>query len=189
MSIGSVSRTDGLGQISRQDPAFDMSEQRWFVYRTRPFRELTAADQLRQQGLRPFVPLIQKTVRHARKIRSVQAPLFPGYSFVYLNLREEPWRAINGTYGVVRLLMANEMPIPVPRGVVEKIQSLVDERGLVRLDGGLAVGQTVEVINGPFARLIGELVRLDAKGRVQVLLDLMGGKMPVAMERMNLRAA
>ena len=29
----------------------------------------------------------------------------------------------------------------------------------------------------------------DAKGRVQVLLDLMGGKMPVVMDRMDLRVA
>lgn len=189
MSIGRESRLNGMNQIGNQTPAFDMAEPRWFVYRTRPYRELSAADQLRQQGLNPFVPLIQKTVRHARKIRSVQAPLFPSYSFVHLILRDEPWRSINGTYGVVRLLMANEMPIPVPRGVVEEIQSLVDERGLVRLDGGLAVGQTVEVINGPFARLMGQLVRLDAKGRVQILIDLMGGKMPVVMERTDLRVA
>lgn len=162
---------------------------RWYVYRTRPHRELSAADQLRQQGFQPFVPQIQKTVRHARKLRSIRAPLFPSYSFVYLNLPDDPWRSINGTYGIVRLLMANELPIPVPVGVVEEIRKHLDERGLVRLDDGLSVGQQVEVVNGPFARLIGELVRLDAKGRVQVLLDLLGGKMPVLMDRMDLRVA
>lgn len=167
----------------------DLATPRWYVYRTRPHKELSAADQLRQQGFRPFVPQIQKTVRHARKMRSVRAPLFPSYSFVYLTLRDEPWRLINGTYGVVRLIMANEMPIPVPVGVVEEIRARLDERGLVRLDGGLSVGQQVEVVNGPFARLMGELVRLDAKGRVQVLLDLLGGKMPVVMDRMDLRVA
>jgi transcription elongation factor/antiterminator RfaH len=163
--------------------------ERWYVYRTQPHREISAADQLKQQGFRPFVPMIQKTVRHARKLRSVRAPLFPSYSFVKLNLRDEPWRSINGTYGVVRLIMANELPIPVPCGVIEQIYSQVDEKGLVRLDGGLSVGQHVEVVNGPFARLMGELVRLDAKGRVQVLLDLMGGKMPVVMDRTDLRVA
>ena len=166
-----------------------LSVDRWFVFRTRPHRELSSAEQLRQQGFRPFVPQIQKTVRHARKLRVIRAPLFPTYSFVNLNLQNDPWRSINGTYGVVRLIMANEMPIPVPRGVVEQIQKAIDERGLVRLDGGLQIGQQVEIINGPFARLMGELVRLDAKGRVQVLLDLMGGKLPVVMERMDLRVA
>lgn len=163
--------------------------ERWYVFRTRPHRELSSAEQLRQQGFRPFVPQIQKTVRHARKLRVIRAPLFPTYSFVNLDLVKDPWRSINGTYGVVRLIMANELPIPVPRGIVEQIQKAVDERGLVRLDGGLRIGQQVEIINGPFARLMGELVRLDAKGRVQVLLDLMGGKLPVVLERMDLRVA
>ena len=164
-------------------------EERWYVFRTKPQRELSAADQLRQQGFRPFVPMFQKTVRHARKLRSVRAPLFPSYSFVLLNLHIENWRAVNGTYGVVRLVMANEVPVPLPRGVVEELMSRLDEHGLVRLDAGLDIGQKVEVVNGPFARMMGELIRLDPKGRVQVLISLMGGAMPVVMDRSDLRVA
>jgi len=188
-------RDDGseksVGSVSREPTTSNLVQdgERWYVYRTRPHREQSAADQLKQQGFRPFTPSIQKTVRHARKLRSVRAPLFPTYSFVKLDLNREQWRSINGTYGVVRLIMANERPIAVPFGIVEEIEKHIDERGLVRLDGGLEIGQKVEVVNGPFTRLMGELVRLDAKGRVQVLLEIMGGKMPVTMERMDLRVA
>lgn len=187
MSLSRFQGRPNVLDLVSPSPATD--DARWYVYRTRPHREVSAADQLRQQGFRPFNPTIQKTVRHARKLRSVRAPLFPSYSFVKLDLGREQWRSINGTYGVVRLIMANELPIAVPRGIVEEIETHVDETGLVRLDGGLAIGQSVEVINGPFTRLMGELVRLDAKGRVQVLLELMGTKMNVTMERMDLRVA
>lgn len=194
-SVSKVSDLNSAAVASEEHASAHASQshqgdvERWYVYRTRPHRELSAAEQLKQQGFRPFVPMIQKTVRHARKLSSVRAPLFPSYSFVKLNLQDEPWRSINGTYGVVRLIMANELPIPVPRGVIEQINAHVDERGLIRLDSGLSVGQQVEIVNGPFARLMGELVRLDAKGRVQVLLDVLGGKMPVLMDRMDLRVA
>jgi transcriptional antiterminator RfaH len=45
----------------------------------------------------------------------------------------------------------------------------------------LKEGQSVRVTAGPFADFIGELEHLDDKGRVSVLLEIMGGKMRVAL--------
>jgi transcriptional antiterminator RfaH len=59
----------------------------------------------------------------------------------------------------------------------------------VRLDYDLSIGQRVEVIAGPFAQALGDLVRLDGRERVQILLDIMGGKVAVTVPRAALRAA
>jgi Transcription antiterminator len=45
----------------------------------------------------------------------------------------------------------------------------------------LKKGQTVRVTAGPFADFVGELEHLDDNGRVRVLLEIMGGKMRVAL--------
>ena len=45
----------------------------------------------------------------------------------------------------------------------------------------LREGQSVKVTAGPFADLIGNLEKLDEKGRVRILLELMGGTVRVAL--------
>ncbi len=85
--------------------------------------------------------------------------------------------------------MVKERPAPVPRGVVESIVDYVDETGLCRFDRDLAAGQSVRVIGGPLAEVVGELVALDGNGRVRVLLEIMNGKVLAVIERSALVAA
>ena len=114
---------------------------------------------------------------------------FPGYLFVALDLRRDRWRSINGTFGVMSLIMAEERPVPVPRGVVEAIIDYVDEFGICRFDRDLMEGQAIRVTSGPLAEAVGELVRLDKSGRVRVLLEIMGGRVLATIERSSLVAA
>ena len=64
----------------------------------------------------------------------------------------------------------------------------MDQRGLVRLGGELAPGQPIRVIAGPFAGGLGVLERLNDKGRVRVLLQIMGGEVLLTMDRTALLA-
>ena len=55
---------------------------------------------------------------------------------------------------------------------------------MVRFGGaGLAIGDAVRVVAGPFAGALGVLQRLDGPARAQVLLDLLGGTVKVAAAR------
>jgi transcription antitermination factor NusG len=163
--------------------------ERWFVVRSLPRQELRAEIQLLNQGYRVFLPRAPKTVRHSRRLRTVQSAIFPSYMFVILELGRDRWRSINGTFGVSNLIMAGEVPKPVPLGVVEQLLVHVDERGLISFDEKLRVGQSVRVTSGVFVNAIGCLERLDASGRVRVLLDIMGGKVPARLDRASLEAA
>ena len=156
-------------------------QERWYVARTLPQRELQAAQQLTNQGFRVFVPRYWKNRRHARKVETVSAPLFPRYIFTILDLTRERWRSINGTLGVERLLMSAGEPQPVPQGVVESLIDAADPGGTMQFHFHLKEGQTIRVTAGPFAELIGQLERLDDNGRVRVLLEIMGGTVRVAL--------
>jgi transcription antitermination factor NusG len=135
------------------------------------------------------LPRLRKTVRHSRKVRETISPVFPGYVFVALDVERARWRSINGTLGVARLLSAEGRPIPVPSGVVEAFILSLDEVGLLHFDLALRPGQSVSVVAGPFAQSLGVLQRLDGKGRVRVLLEIMGGAVSVTMDGANLSAA
>jgi transcription antitermination factor NusG len=158
-------------------------QERWYVARTLAQRELQAGKQLINQGYRVFVPRYWKNRRHARKVETVSAPLFPRYVFVILDRTRDRWRSINGTLGVERLLMQGGEPQPVPHGVVENLINAADPEGNIRFDFHLKAGQTVKVTAGPFVNLIGQLERLDDNGRVRVLLEIMGGMVRVALPR------
>ena len=157
--------------------------ERWYVVHALPHGEERAQCRLAAQGFRSFLPRYVKTVRHARKLRSVRAPFFPRYLFVALDLTRDRWRCVNSTGGVASLVMGDTRPLPAPPGVVEGLVAACGAGDLVGPGDGLGVGDQVRLLSGPFAGLAGELVRLDGPRRVQVLLDVMGGAVPVSMER------
>jgi transcription elongation factor/antiterminator RfaH len=156
---------------------------RWYAVHTQPNRELRAKKQLENQAFEVFLPKRLKTVRHARRLTNVTAAFFPRYLFVRLDLARHLWRSVNGTFGVSNLVMQGEMPRPVPHGVVEAMIASVDATGLLCLEQGLRVGARVRLAAGPFAEKLGILDRLDDSGRVRVLLEIMGGTVPVQLER------
>jgi transcriptional antiterminator RfaH len=157
--------------------------ERWYVVHTLPHRELQAQLQLEAQGFRSFLPRQRKTVRHARKLRTVTAAFFPRYLFVALDLTRDRWRSVNGTFGVARLVTGEDYPLPVPVGLVEALIAACNADGHLQLAGSLELGQPVRVLTGPFAALIGKIGRIDGGGRVQVLLQLLGGTVPVQIGR------
>ena len=157
---------------------------RWYLVQTLPKREAQAEFQLLAQNFRVYLPRLTKTNRHARQLRAVRVPVFPGYLFVILELGRDQWRSINGTIGVARIVTCDSRPSPVPPGLVETMLEQTDEEGDMNLAiPSLTPGQSVRVIAGPFAQFVGILDRLDASGRVRVLLEVMGGVIPLLLAK------
>ena len=120
-------------------------------------------------------------MRHARTLQHKFAPLFPNYLFVSLDMSRDPWRSVNGTCGVIRLIMQGETPESVPHGVVEALQARMGESGAIDWTPSFKIGQSVRITDGPYADFIGTLEHLDSAGRVRVLLDLLGRSVSVAL--------
>jgi lipopolysaccharide/colanic/teichoic acid biosynthesis glycosyltransferase/transcription antitermination factor NusG len=155
---------------------------RWYVGQAQPQRERCADLHLRQQGFSTFLPLVRKTVRHARRFRTFLAPLFPGYLFVRLDIARDRWSAVNSTFGMVSLIMESDLPKPVPPGVVEGMMAARDDDGLISGTPQLSVGDTVRVVCGPLSGFIGKLTALDENHRVRVLFDILGKDTLVAVD-------
>ena len=51
--------------------------ERWYLAHTLPNKEAIAAMRLDAQGFRNFLPRSVKTVRHARRMRQINSPVFP----------------------------------------------------------------------------------------------------------------
>src|SRR5580704_14171088 len=105
-SMVSAASNCGRDPFEVQDPSQNLSlgpGERWFAAQTLPHRENSAQFNLERMGLRIFFPRARRTIRHARKLRNVFAPLFPGYVFLILDLSRDRWRSVNGAIGVASL--------------------------------------------------------------------------------------
>src|SRR5204862_6519162 len=99
---------------------------RWFVAHTHPHAEGKATLHLSRQGFEIYFPRYLKRRRHARRIETVAAPLFPRYLFVAIDLNMQRWRSIFSTVGVSRLVCNGDEPTSVPNGIVEALKNRED---------------------------------------------------------------
>src|ERR1700722_15193313 len=120
------------------------ADERWFLVHTLPKSEWKAEFHLEAQGFRTFYPQVEKTIRHARQLRTVQAPLFARYLFVILDLARDRWLSVRSPIGVSRPFPQDGRPVPVPASIVE---SLIrhSNGGLTRLDADLVTGKNVRI--------------------------------------------
>jgi transcriptional antiterminator RfaH len=167
------------------------SVSRWYVVQTQPHCEKKAVWHLERQGFDAYLPRYEKRRRHARRIETVAAPLFPRYLFVAIDMAAQRWRSIQSTIGVSRLVCNGDDPAVVAHGVVDGLRRREDERGFVQLDARprFAIGDKVRIVDGIFASCLGLFDGISDRERVAVLLDLLGRKVRVVFDDLSVSAA
>jgi transcriptional antiterminator RfaH len=164
---------------------------RWFVAHTHPHAEAKATSHLSRQGFKIYFPRYLKRRRHARRIDTVAAPLFPRYLFVAADLTAQRWRSIYSTVGVSRLICNGDDPSPVPDGIVEALQSREDVAGFIKLDfrPPFRTGDKIRVLDGAFSSCLGLFEGMVERERIAILLDLLGRKVRVVLDAVLVAAA
>jgi transcriptional antiterminator RfaH len=154
---------------------------RWYVAYTQARAEQLAAIHLKRQGFNFYLPQTLQRRSHARKVEIVRTPLFPRYIFIRFDAAAEPWRAINGTLGISRLIANGDIPLPVADSVIDGIRVREDAKGLVETSEieSCRPGDKVRIVAGPLAGREG-LFAGSSEQRVRVLLELLGRE--VALE-------
>jgi transcriptional antiterminator RfaH len=168
-----------------------MSQPRWYVVQTQANAEHKALVHLARQGFTTYLPRYLKRRRHARRVDSVVAPLFPRYLFVEIDMAVQRWRSIYFTVGVSRLVCNGEYPAPVPERIVDELKSRQNEAGLIQLDcqAKFRVGDKIRVLEGAFYDCLGIYSGMPDRERVGVLLDLLGRKVRVLLNAEAIAAA
>lgn len=164
---------------------------RWYVVQTQPHAEAKAALHLTRQGFAAYLPRYLKRRRHARRIETVKAPLFPRYLFVAVDMAAQRWRSIQSTMGVARLVCNGDEPAAVTDRVIAALKVREDDSGLIRLDlrPRFAPGEQVRIVDGVFTACLGLYDGMTDRDRVAILLDLLGRKVRVVVDEMSVVAA
>jgi len=142
----------------------------WYAVYTCANHERRVADQLAYLGVEHFLPQYESVRRwRDRKVR-LQLPLFPGYVFVQLALRDR--LRVLQVPGVVRLVGFDGRPVPMPDGDVTRIREFLDRGFRAEPHPYLTVGKRVRVNSGPLAGMEGILLRRKGKFRVVISIEL-----------------
>lgn len=163
---------------------------RWYAAATQTNAEDKAGFHLRSQGFEFLCPKYRRQRRHARRTETVLRPLFPGYIFVGFDPELAPWRSINGTVGVRRLVQTGDRPVPVPAGICETMIARQDDTGAINLDvRKFNPGDRLLIAEGAFAECYGLFESMIDEERVILLLDILGRSVRTEMRVSSLSAA
>ena len=146
----------------------------WYLIQFKPNAHRLAQRNLKRQDFEVFLPTQEITRRKASRFVSELRPLFPGYMFVGVDSRAAPWRTINSTIGVSRLVSFDGIPKPLPLPLISSLMSRCDASGTLLPPKTLNVGDAVDVLSGPFANLVATVEKVDAQQRVWLLMEFMG---------------
>lgn len=129
------------------------------------------------------------------KRQQVQRKVFPGYILVRMELNDESWGAVRNTPGVTGFVGATSRPSPLSIEEVVKILAPATEKAasIARGETGPAakakvevvdftVGESVTVMDGPFATLPATISQIDPlHQKLQVLVSIFGRETPVEL--------
>lgn len=162
----------------------------WYVVQLKPNCTAMAERNLVRQGFRVFAPFEEVSIRSGQQFKPISRLLFPGYLFVSFSPQSSPWRAINSTLGVARLVsFAKAVPTPVPDDLIAGLMERCERDGKWLSADIPQEGDQVRIAAGPFAEFVATVDKVSPQHRVWVLLDILGSSTRVAVNAEDLRLA
>lgn len=153
--------------MAHQDP---QTEPHWYAGCTASRHEKRVAQQLQQRGVQYFLPLYQTIHRWQNGRHRVQLPLFPGYVFVRLALRDR--LQVLEVPGFARLVVFGSTPAALPDAEIEAMQRAFELGVHAQPHPYLTAGRRVEIVRGPLQGLTGVLLRRHGEFRVVLSVEL-----------------
>jgi transcriptional antiterminator RfaH len=159
----------------------------WFVVQTKPNDEHRVNTHLLNQEIETFLPLFETHQYNNGKMLQRIKPLFPNYLFARLDIGLHYYK-VKWTRGVSKILGTGDGPVPISEKVVQTIRERAGENNLVKLEEELKEGDVVQIASGPFKELTGVFQkRMSDKGRVRILLSLIGVDVPVQISQWQVK--
>ncbi|RLA84443.1 MAG: transcription termination/antitermination protein NusG [Deltaproteobacteria bacterium] len=125
------------------------------------------------------------------KKRTTTKKIFPGYILVKMELNDETWHVVRSTPRVTGFAGNRSRPTPLPDDEAEELIAQLKEGAYQpKPRVVLREGDTVRVIEGPFANFVGTVQEVNAeKRKVKVLISIFGRATPIELDYMQVEPA
>ena len=194
-----ASTSDGQGTVDSEQPVADNADAsgtndprfKWYVIHVNSGHEKKVAQSLMERAenshmkdkiIQVMVPTQNKIVVESGRKKTIQERLFPGYVLVKMDLSDISWHLVRNTTGVTGFVGTGGKPTPLPETEVGTILKF-SEMEAPKYEAKFHVGDSVRILNGPFADFLGKVDSLDEeKGKVKVLVSIFGRETPVELD-------
>jgi len=153
-------------------PVLPKMKRRWLVVYTRPRWEKKVDGLLKERGIESYCPVTTMERQWADRKKMVEFPLFNGYLFVNVNLKEE--LTVRETLGVLNFIYYQGKPAEVRESVINDIKHYLNvcpDLETVSIQS-ISVGQRLKIKDGMFLDHEGEVLQIQGKNIVMVLEHL-----------------
>ncbi len=107
--------------------------------------------------------------------KEVEKKMFPGYVLVNMIMDEDTWYVVRNTRGVTGFVGPGSKPVPLTDEEMKPLGIHVENMAI-----NFGVGDTVQVVAGPWRDTIGPIARMDnSKRTATIMVELFGRETPV----------
>jgi transcriptional antiterminator NusG len=164
----------------------------WYAVHTLTQHEHKVAEMLKRQAMHAglwdkeifevLIPTEEVPETRDGKRRKVPKKALPGYVLVRMILTEDSQNLVKRVSGVTGFVSSGNRPLPIDDSEVQSILRRLDEsRDRPRVV--FKVGDTVRILEGPFADFTGKVEEVDVeKGKLKVLIPVFGREVPLEIE-------
>lgn len=144
--------------------------ERWYAVSIRPRHEKFVARHLECRGLNYFLPVYRSVRCWKNRRKELDMPLFPGYVFVNLNLRDR--LGVLQAPGVVRFVLFQGQPAAIPDAEIRALESSLSTGLKLQPHPYLREGARVRIKRGPLLGTEGIMIHRKQRFRLVLSIDL-----------------
>jgi transcription antitermination factor NusG len=159
-------------------------EPRWYAAYTSANHEKCVSEQMRVRGVEHFLPLHASIGQRKNGRVTLLRPLFPGYIFVRMALREK--LRVLQIPGLARLVGFDGTPTALPEEEIEALRASMASGVRAEPHPFLTTGRRVRIKSGSLAGMEGIFLRRKGKLRVVISIELIRRSVAVDAEEADL---
>jgi len=142
----------------------------WYAIYVRSRHERVVHSELQQKGIESSLPLMSVTRQWSDRKKKVKVPLFRGYVFVKIDLKDEKFSVLT-TDGVVKFVTFCNKTVSIPEEQMFWLDQLLLSELNLTPETDFPIGVEVDVMFGPLKGLQGRVKQKNSKSKLIVWFD------------------
>jgi transcription antitermination factor NusG len=160
-----------MSQSVNQKRTEDTGEKYWYALYTRSRSENKAAEQLNNEGINYYLPVVTKWKKWSDRRKKITEPLLKGYIFIYADEKERMLSLAKNA--IVRCVFDMGRPARIPDWQINNLKKMLSKETDFLIKDGLLPGIKVKIKEGPFDGVIGIIQESDNGNTIAVSIDLL----------------
>jgi len=156
-------------QLTINDPNTKISKS-WYALYVKSRHEKCVHSELQQKGIESSLPLTIVTRQWSDRRKKVEVPLFRGYVFVKIDIKNEKFPVLTTT-GVVKFVTFNNVTVSIPEDQMYWLQQMINLDLLLSQEQDYPIGTEIDVMFGPLKGLRGRVKQKNSKTKLIVWFD------------------